>query len=142
MAITTITIFTITLILLSPPLTQDIGGQDKIRPLWRHYYAGTRALIFVLDSHDASRLPEARLELHRILRDPEMRGCPLLVLANKQDLSGAMSEKEIIEGLGLEEETGRRGWRIQKACAIEGRGLWEGLEWLVRAGSSGSSKKK
>ena len=26
----------------------DVGGQDKIRPLWRHYYAGTQALIFVV----------------------------------------------------------------------------------------------
>jgi hypothetical protein len=21
--------------------TQDVGGQDKIRPLWRHYFVGT-----------------------------------------------------------------------------------------------------
>ena len=21
---------------------QDVGGQDKIRPLWRHYYTGTQ----------------------------------------------------------------------------------------------------
>ena len=28
---------------------QDVGGQDKIRPLWRHYYKNTRSLIFVVD---------------------------------------------------------------------------------------------
>lgn len=28
----------------------DVGGQDKIRPLWRHYYTGTQGLVFVVDS--------------------------------------------------------------------------------------------
>jgi small GTP-binding protein len=28
----------------------DVGGQDKIRPLWRHYYTGTQGLVFVIDS--------------------------------------------------------------------------------------------
>ena len=28
----------------------DVGGQDKIRPLWRHYYTNTQGLIFVVDS--------------------------------------------------------------------------------------------
>merc|ERR1711933_608411 len=27
----------------------DVGGQDKIRPLWRHYYKDTDAVIFVAD---------------------------------------------------------------------------------------------
>jgi GTPase SAR1 family protein len=30
----------------------DIGGQDKIRPLWRHYFVNTSGLIFVVDSND------------------------------------------------------------------------------------------
>ena len=30
----------------------DVGGQDKIRPLWRHYYQNTQGLIFVVDSND------------------------------------------------------------------------------------------
>lgn len=64
-----------------------------------------------------------------------MRGCPLLVFANKQDLEGALSEEEIVKGLGLgvEEDLGTRQWRVQGACAREGHGLWEGLNWLVRA---------
>eukprot|EP00438_Fugacium_kawagutii_P034459 Skav200252 [mRNA] locus=scaffold128:3272:4564:+ [translate_table: standard] len=28
----------------------DIGGQDIIRPLWRHYLIGAHAMIFVVDS--------------------------------------------------------------------------------------------
>ena len=38
----------------------DVGGQDKIRPLWRHYYDNTDALIYVVDSNDPQRLAEAR----------------------------------------------------------------------------------
>ena len=34
----------------------DVGGQDKIRQLWRHYYNGTDAVIFVVDSADTDRL--------------------------------------------------------------------------------------
>ena len=28
----------------------DVGGQDKIRPLWRHYFQNTQGLIFVVSS--------------------------------------------------------------------------------------------
>jgi ADP-ribosylation factor protein 6 len=45
----------------------DVGGQDKIRPLWRHYYAGTQALIFVVDSNDRDRIEEGRQELMRFV---------------------------------------------------------------------------
>jgi small GTP-binding protein len=68
----------------------DVGGQDKIRPLWRHYYTGTQGLVFVVDSQDRERIDEAKQELHRILSDREMKDCLLLVFANKQDLPGGM----------------------------------------------------
>lgn len=60
--------------------------QDKIRPLWRHYYTGSQALIFVLDAADRDRIDEARQELHRIINDREMKEAIILVFANKQDL--------------------------------------------------------
>jgi len=66
----------------------DVGGQDKIRPLWRHYFSGTQGLIFVIDSNDRSRIEEARQELHRIILDREMKEALLLVFANKQDIQG------------------------------------------------------
>lgn len=93
----------------------DVGGQDKIRPLWRHYFSGkslmgeyegvvmvimlitmiltihiittgTQGLIFVIDSSDQQRMDEARQELHRIINDREMKDSLLLVFANKQDI--------------------------------------------------------
>lgn len=44
----------------------DVGGQKKMRPHWRHYYADTAGLLFVVDSCDQKRLDEARKELHRV----------------------------------------------------------------------------
>lgn len=36
----------------------DVGGKDKIRPLWRHYFQNTSGIIFVLDSNDRDRIVE------------------------------------------------------------------------------------
>jgi ADP-ribosylation factor protein 6 len=74
------------------PYMKDVGGQDKIRPLWRHYYAGTQALIFVVDSSDRDRIEEARQEMMRIINDREMKDAILLVFANKNDIPGCMTE--------------------------------------------------
>jgi ADP-ribosylation factor protein 1 len=62
----------------------DVGGQDRIRPLWRHYYVNAQALIFVVDSNDRDRISEARDELHRMLSEDELKDAVLLVFANKQ----------------------------------------------------------
>lgn len=64
----------------------DVGGQDKIRPLWRHYFQNTQGIIFVVDSNDRDRIVEAREELQRMLNEDELRDANLLVFANKQDL--------------------------------------------------------
>lgn len=71
----------------------DVGGQEKIRPLWRHYYTGTQALIFVVDSSDRERIVEARQEMHRVINDREMKEVIILVYANKQDIPGGQSIK-------------------------------------------------
>ena len=65
-------------------LIWDVGGQEKVRPLWKSYTRATDAVIFVVDSTDFERLEEAKLELHRIMRCPDNVGVPLVVIANKQ----------------------------------------------------------
>jgi len=113
----------------------DIGGQDKIRALWRYYYQNTQGLIFVVDSNDRDRTEDAREELTKILDDDEMRDAVLLVVANKQDLPNAMTAAEITEKLGLH-NLRHRQWFIQSACATTGDGLYEGLDWMSRTISS------
>merc|ERR1711992_212991 len=113
----------------------DVGGQDKIRPLWRYYYQGSQALIYVVDSNDRDRSEDAREELTKILNEDEMRDAALLVFANKQDLPNAMTAAEVTDKLGLHTLRNRQ-WFIQSACATTGDGLYEGLDWLSRVLSS------
>ena len=120
-----------------PFLSADVGGQDKIRPLWRHYYQNTQGVIFVVDSNDRDRVGEARDELHRMLNEDELREAILLVFANKQDLPNAMNAAEITDKLGLH-SLRQRNWYIQSTCATTGDGLYEGLDWM----SSSLSKAK
>jgi len=107
----------------------DVGGKDKIRPLWRHYFQNCQALVMVVDSNDRDRIGEARDELHRMLNESELRDATLLVFANKQDLPNALSVAEVTDKLGLNSLRQRR-WYIQAACATTGDGMYEGLDWL------------
>merc|ERR1712227_438055 len=107
----------------------DVGGQDKIRPLWRHYFQNTQGLIFVVDSNDRERISEAKDELQRMLTEDELREAHVLVFANKQDLPNAMTASELTDQLGLQSLRNRK-WYIQATCATQGHGLYEGLDWL------------
>ena len=114
----------------------DVGGQTKIRLLWRHYYANTQGLIFVVDSSDRDRIEIAKEELQGMLVEEELKDAVLLVFANKQDL-GVMSVAEVTEKLGLH-TLKNRDWHIQGTCAMTGDGLYDGLDWLSKT----VSKKK
>ncbi|KAB0801189.1 hypothetical protein PPYR_05543 [Photinus pyralis] len=107
----------------------DVGGQNKIRALWRHYFQNTQGLIFVVDSNDRERISEAEDELKNVLQEDELRDAVLLVFANKQDLPNAMTAAELTDKLQLNELRNRR-WYIQATCATQGDGLYEGLDWL------------
>ena len=74
----------------------DVGGQERIRALWKHYYHGTNAVIFMVDScDDADRLAEARAELNNMMGDDELRDVCVLVFANKQDLPNALPAQKV-----------------------------------------------
>lgn len=103
----------------------DIGGQDMMRVHWEHYYQDTAGLVFVVDSKDKSRMTEAKQELEKILENKSLKDLPLIVLANKQDLPGATSVKDIAEMLNLKEICGKRHWFLQSSSAKTGAGLEE-----------------
>jgi len=110
----------------------DVGGQDRIRPLWRSYTRSADGIVFVVDSADLERLEEARVELLRTARTPEAAGIPVLVIANKQDLMYAQGPIEVERALGLAELSmgGSRLCSVAPACAITGEGLDVALEQL------------
>jgi len=111
-------------------IIQDLGGQTSIRPYWRCYYANTAAVIFVIDSTDIERLHTASEELAAMLNEDELRDAGLLVFANKQDQPGAKGAGEISEALRLG-ELRDRNWSIVACSAVDGRGIDEGMDWLV-----------
>ena len=81
-------------------LIWDVGGQEKIRPLWRSYTRCTDGIIFVVDSSDEDNLDEAKVELWRTMKYQDNKDIPLLVLANKQDLQAALAAPDIEDALG------------------------------------------
>ena len=107
----------------------DVGGQDRIRQLWKHYYANSDGIIFVIDANDNDRIKDAKAELFKMLDEDCLRDADLLVLANKQDLPESKSAAELTDMLGLH-GLKKRSWYIQSCCAITGDGLYEGLDWL------------
>ena len=109
----------------------DIGGQDKIRVLWKHYFSNTDCIIYVVDSSDIDRVEESAEELKKMLSDPELDNASLLVYANKQDMYGALSPQVITEKLELNQIKNRK-WMVQGSSATNGSGLLEGLDWIAK----------
>lgn len=113
----------------------DIAGQDKYRPVWSHYLLNCQAIVFVVDAHDRDRIDLALEELWRVLEQPDYSLTPLLVLANKQDLYGAMCSREVAERLRLK-RLRHHNWTVQGTSALRKDGLLEGFEWLSQILSS------
>ena len=112
----------------------DVGGQTTLRAYWRNYFEATDGLIWVVDSADRRRLGDCRAELRALLSQEKLAGASVLVLANKQDLHGALTAADIAAALGLGDEVFARGrhWAIHACSAVSGDGLVEGMDWLVR----------
>lgn len=117
----------------------DVGGADRVRPLWRSYTRATDALIFVVDSSSTDeRLEESRMELQRLTKQ-QMTQCtslkrpraPILVLANKQDLPMARDLPLLTKAMGLHDMPDSQPWMISSVCAVTGEGLDEAMSMLA-----------
>lgn len=107
----------------------DLGGQDKIRPLWRHYYQGVCGIIFIIDASDKARLKEVLDEVKILDSEHILRDCIFLFYLNKMDLPEPVSGNEFkveIDKIFKRD----RNYYVQESCATNGMGLYEGLEWL------------
>ena len=61
-----------------------VGGKQSVRSYWENFVSNTDVLVFVVDSADVGRFPEAKEELHKLLRDDRLKNVPLILVANKQ----------------------------------------------------------
>lgn len=117
----------------------DVGGQQTIRAYWRNYFEQTDGIIWVIDSADTLRLPDCRSELEGLLKEERLAGASLLVLANKQDLGGALDTESIAKQLALHDVVGRkRHWQVFPCSAYADDApkesevtLVQSLQWLV-----------
>ena len=117
----------------------DIGGQKSIRAYWRNYFEQTDGLIWVVDSADTYRLELCRDELSQLLQQERLAGASVLILANKQDIDGALSVEVIAQILGINDDNElfkNRHSKILECSALTGSGLVEGIEWIVEDISS------
>lgn len=69
------------------------------RPYWRCYYPNTNALVFVIDSSDKERIDMAKQELFLIFQEEDLKNIPIVILANKQDIEGCMTDVEVSNSL-------------------------------------------
>lgn len=112
----------------------DIGGQSEFRNIWVHYYVDKHAAIFVVDAadHSKARMEEARTALEGVLTAPELSGVPILILANKQDIDGAMSGDAVASMLDLQNVKDHEV-KVVETVGTTGKGLDDALKWLSTA---------
>ena len=108
----------------------DVGGEDKQRCLWKHYYQNTDGIIYVVDSNDLDKLEDNAKIIKNISSEEELKDCPILVLANKQDLNGAATPGKVTKFLGMGTLKARK-WLDQGSSAKTGQGIKEGFDWLT-----------
>ncbi|XP_047489727.1 ADP-ribosylation factor-like protein 13B isoform X3 [Penaeus chinensis] len=117
----------------------DLGGGSRIRPVWSKYFSEVHGVIFVVDSSDPNRIQECRDVLSNLLSDRKVAGKPVLILANKQDVEGAMDEIDLVESLKIEQVVNKYKCptRVETCSAITTRKekpdkpIADGFRWLI-----------
>lgn len=110
----------------------DVGGQGNMRDHWPNFYQNAGAIVFVVDSADQERLNEAQRELERTLRNDELRGRPLILLANKQDVDGALNVTEMKDRFNMRKICQERDCFVQPCSASTGFGVEEAFKRVVQ----------
>ena len=117
--------------------TYDLGGHETARKIWKDYFPAVNAILFLVDSVDMKRFPEARKELENILETPELSNIPIAILGNKIDMEGAVSVEELKASLHFDEimEKETRPIEIFMTSVTKKIGYTKALEWISKSTS-------
>jgi ADP-ribosylation factor-like protein 8 len=111
----------------------DIGGQEQYRSEWSRYTVGCDVVLYVVDAAAPEKLPDAAKELHKLLDDGSIGTTPVLVLANKIDLTPHVGETELIEALKLNYVM-ETPWMVLPISALQCTNMDQVVEWLTAQG--------
>ena len=99
----------------------------RLKNIFHSFHFTPIQQAYVVDSSDGRRLEEAQYELDQLLKEPKLKGVPLLIFANKQDLISSVDEAEVGTAMGVSKMT--RDVRVQACSAKTGDGLEDGMAW-------------
>eukprot|EP00658_Telonema_sp_P-2_P019281 TRINITY_DN17599_c0_g1_i1.p1 TRINITY_DN17599_c0_g1~~TRINITY_DN17599_c0_g1_i1.p1 ORF type:complete len:186 (-),score=42.35 TRINITY_DN17599_c0_g1_i1:396-953(-) len=120
----------------------DIGGQTQFRPEWGRYANGCHAVLFVVDTTDSERMFLARHELHILLdQHLALHRTPILIVANKVDLDGHLSEVDLVNALNLDYIT-ENEWKVIGTSALTGKNVDRVAEWLIATSQNVRDSKR
>ena len=129
----------------------DVGGCDKIRSLWRHYFDNTDGVVFFIDSNaqdriassDDSALTAAKHFRELLAEDSLNKSIPFAVACTKQDLDGALAPEAVAAAIEMDKVAKDMNAKVFGTCITETRyeGWEELMKWLVEnMRASGESK--
>ncbi|KAL3998867.1 ADP-ribosylation factor family protein [Acanthocheilonema viteae] len=120
-------------------ITYDLGGDERIRSIWKNYYPEVFGVIYVIDGSARDRIEESGQLLKDAISDKDLNNKPFLVILNKKDRERCIDEIQLSDRFNLHNLANRYQTQIRvEICQLNiGSGkmmdetLKDGFEWLL-----------